>query len=792
MVLVQSRCVVTWLCRQLRSTILVMMMMTLVARVGAQSTAITTTTSTCAAVDACRADSTCAVCLNASAPYSTSSATANNALTHVGRGNAERRFFQMLNNTPQCQTPLYNAAMNAIHDNTTLIDGGGCGMPFGNCSFYEFDCFEAGETCIECLDSILQAAVPSDVMYSGPCNTTFNQGLLNNMAATCDDFPSCKWMKGHCVGTCATAVDMVRDGNIDQAVQLCASAGNGTCTEVDELLKACIGATELGYNYFSARCRSIPGCGACLSEMGNMTQGPLTIASGMYTGGCVPFFSSPDFEVLTLLVDKASYQLVSACSKAVYWCSLSSSTCAKCYNGEISPSDAQYPNCTALFDSYNIAGTCAPCSPLVYLINQIAVATAVVGGISTVMCLAVVTLIIAYAKDRYSLRNRILLNLMIANVIYSSATAIPFNLLSVDIDSCGQRVMSYQASQFGRAWWFGGKYAMVCLEMFILGWSIFALTRGERHLSWWWEAALHSACVLVGIVVFVGFYVRVGQIERDGFNAATYSAAHSGSISWAHLNTNDDADDVSPGDVAHNEYTSANEEYGQLLATMLQVWVALLGVAIVMWLYMRRLFVRLLSAWRTRLTEAEAEWNRDLWAPDQQGERATKLRFLTIAKESYEEVARPLELFVIVFILFGIPATMMATTYCANNSVTHYGYCDEVCELVLAFRSMVTVFVYFARREHRAELADVRTMWKRLRARVAGWCSCLSIHSRGGSSGVRFRSMMLEEVLMIPRNDHDGDGAGENDAADDNKLSLGGDIVAASVPYRPFADETEM
>ena len=102
-----------------------------------------------------------------------------------------------------------------------------------------------------------------------------------------------------------------------------------------------------------------------------------------------------------------------------------------------------------------------------------------------------------------------------------------------------------------------------------------------------------------------------------------------------------------------------------------QVWIGLLGIAIAAWLFLRVVFRRLMTAWHHRLDESAQQWDRDLWASWQQGEKMTKLRVLTQVKEVYEEIARPLEPFVVVFVLFGIPACVMATDFCKENSAAH-------------------------------------------------------------------------------------------------------------------------
>jgi hypothetical protein len=139
---------------------------------------------------------------------------------------------------------------------------------------------------------------------------------------------------------------------------------------------------------------------------------------------------------------------------------------------------------------------------------------------------------------------------------------------------------------------------------------------------------------------------------------------------------------------------------------MLQIWTGLLAVAISLWLYLRRAFVRLTIRWRKALADAVVEWDRDLWAPEDQSKRDEKQRLLTLVKEGYvtvcflslkvcshqigiahdgmvgrdadavhfgphhncmevryEEIATPLEPFVAVFVVWAIPAIVMATGY---------------------------------------------------------------------------------------------------------------------------------
>jgi hypothetical protein len=95
---------------------------------------------------------------------------------------------------------------------------------------------------------------------------------------------------------------------------------------------------------------------------------------------------------------------------------------------------------------------CAPCPASVHNINSIVVATAIVGGASAVACLAVAATIVAHERDRVSMRDRIVVGLMMANAVYSTANTIPLNELRTGVVNCGRMALSFEAIRFGRAW----------------------------------------------------------------------------------------------------------------------------------------------------------------------------------------------------------------------------------------------------------------------------------------------------------------------------------------------------
>jgi len=65
------------------------------------------------------------------------------------------------------------------------------------------------------------------------------------------------------------------------------------------------------------------------------------------------------------------------------------------------------------------------------------------------------------------------------------------------------------------------------------------------------------------------------------------------------------------------------------------------------------------------LAEAQEDWDRDLWKRGDkhvEGERYKRRRLLDMASDGYDEIAKPLEAYVAVFILWGAPAALMATS----------------------------------------------------------------------------------------------------------------------------------
>ena len=171
---------------------------------------------------------------------------------------------------------------------------------------------------------------------------------------------------------------------------------------------------------------------------------------------------------------------VSQCLSTTYYCTMYVSDCADCLSNTIGAEAAGIP-CSAILVSNLVTARCAPCPDVVYEINRIVFATLVVGALSIVGCALVIIQIVAYSRDLHSMRDRIVIGLMLANALvsllffvnlsclrglmrdflhvvqYSAGNAVPLNGLKTGTTDCGELALSFTSIRLGRCWWFGGK-----------------------------------------------------------------------------------------------------------------------------------------------------------------------------------------------------------------------------------------------------------------------------------------------------------------------------------------------
>ena len=341
------------------------------------------------------------------------------------------------------------------------------------------------------------------------------------------------------------------------------------------------------------------------------------------------------------------------------------------------------------------------CSDKVDISNNIVYATSAFGALSLLSALSVLGVIYGHYKDRKSLRERILVGVFLGNALYSVANMIPVGLQKDGATSCGDPVSPALVSAV-RALWFMGKYTMVCYEIFIIFASVLALRTGSVNMGRAKERAAHAGCLMVGLVVFTAFFAEGATLYETYTDTKGYK-------------------------IQQQALTS----YIALVETFVQVWLALLLLMTVGWIYQRFvLFRRLKTEWDAGMTEAEMDWDRDLWKRGDayvESERERRRRLLEVIEEGYNQIVKPLEPYVATFILFAVPAVIMATDYCGalsepDEAVSSVN-CQHMCEMVLSLRTLATAGVYYSNPRALAQLWNVRQLsrriWWRLRDAVA-------------------------------------------------------------------------
>jgi hypothetical protein len=242
---------------------------------------------------------------------------------------------------------------------------------------------------------------------------------------------------------------------------------------------------------------------------------------------------------------------------------------------------------------------------------------------------------------------------------------------------------------------------MVAYELFVIYASVVALRTGSINMPRDHERLAHAGCVVVGVAGFCGFYFPAARLYSE-YLAAT---------------------DYAPQQAALNSYDG-------LVMEMVQAWLGLLGLMLAVWIYQRWLLRGLMTEIRAAIDRAEEALMNAVF----DGNRPSKSReLLAFRKQGYDEMARPLEAYIAVFIVFGFPALVMALDTCAVSSEPSKlsVSCQHICEMVLAMRTSATACVYFRDPQCRAQLRDLPGLWRRLRQR---FCGCIRRDNGAGSS----------------------------------------------------------
>eukprot|EP00035_Acanthoeca_spectabilis_P006245 m.122361 g.122361 ORF g.122361 m.122361 type:complete len:1121 (+) comp13417_c0_seq1:122-3484(+) len=705
------------------------------------TTTTTTTFPPCPLLSVCRQTNACRHCLDVILPYAPRGDSVAAMVFN------EAHFFQALESTNSCSPAatdslLFSSALGELNFLNRDFYNSECpkvtGFNVDSCQAAIYNCFTE-PFCRHCFADILRTRpdLSAATLNSSACRAT-EPGLLHALAlgpvtsnSVCLTFPTCTYTKQRCAASleCATCWAILRRGESRLAARRCAS---GPAAELlNDLVHWCttddVGACEFWHD----RCDGDALCGLCLDAMGNGSS-ISAITAGSGTAACASaFVTEKSIAALEKYFFYCPSSMVSGCAGEVFLCVAQYPICARCLNGTAGPRNTELCS-TILADTQS---ACAECPSSISAINTIVHATSLVGIVSVTMCSLVLVVIFAYGRDKTSMRERILIGLFLANIAYSVANIIPMNRLRTLNAKCGQLALSFSTIRFWRAWWFFGKYGLVSFELFILGASLWSLLRGAPRLSRLSEAGLHLLCAAVAAASFIGFWVRAYSINRAGYNEAAQTEALNEPDS-SHIGLDDDLDDLFPTQEAAYRFDSARGQYDALEQRMLQVWVGAASVAMLLLLALQRADVRLRSELRNLVKLAVHAEANDEWADTRRSQWENWRERLGFQKEAYHEVTGPLKPYVLVFGLFIPPAVVMSTTWCQTHSGAQatsfggsaasaptitYGTCDVWCEFVLAFRSLVTVLVYFSSVDRRMEVYRVATLVRRVAWRLGGF-----------------------------------------------------------------------
>eukprot|EP00035_Acanthoeca_spectabilis_P035896 m.36717 g.36717 ORF g.36717 m.36717 type:complete len:892 (-) comp7607_c0_seq1:99-2774(-) len=767
-------------------------------RVGARSLSVPG----CPGWSACQETSSCRDCIHALEPFTSFLASTHRA--RLEQGNFVSQLLSPPCNGTAAQRRLLAAAVAEVSlgNSTSAGCARAVGVSVTRCQAEEVAC-ATNTTCAACIGGLYAGlpsvdagalASPECARVPPPTLDTMAFGVNTTGVGQCYTFPSCSYAKRRCGAPdrntpgCSECWAMLSAGETHAAVATCAAGPNRTA--LDTLVLSCLRKVPIACGYWRARCDGVAGCSPCLAAALG-ASGSAAVKAFLPGGACEAIArnnTSPALPLIINSIEGCPNGVVSECRLLTLFCMINEPACAACLGGA-SPPNATV--CAALRQAYELDEACAGCPNSVGLINRLVLATAVVGGVSAAGCLAVVLGLLAYSRDVASMKDRMLIGMFLANFIYSLANSIPLNSLRTGPADCGEFALSFETIRFGRSWWFAGKYGLVANEIVLVAASLAALFRGIHAFSAKLERGLHLVCALCGAGAFTAFYVQCAAANTAGFNHPTQTEAHTNA--YSRLGATDDADDDRPSMAAAERFDAAHAQFDELQRRMLLAWLGLLGIAVVLWFVLRWRLWQLRATWRGQLAEATRQWDRDLWDVANLGERRNKELLLNMVRRGFDELATPLEGYVVIFLVFGAAAAVMASDYCFEHSAATstatdggissytvgYGTCNVACELVLSFRSLSTILLYLSWRENRRELFDLRTLGRRLWARVT---AALCWPSRHGK--VKFREIMLEEVHTFPLDD-------ENEWMPKRRMSVG-DInpKAFRTPYRLYAGGT--
>eukprot|EP00040_Diaphanoeca_grandis_P034250 m.211890 g.211890 ORF g.211890 m.211890 type:complete len:473 (+) comp33111_c0_seq2:340-1758(+) len=355
---------------------------------------------------------------------------------------------------------------------------------------------------------------------------------------------------------------------------------------------------------------------------------------------------------------------------------------------------------------------CSLWRPVLHQANALALTQQIVGISTFFGCVLVVFLILAYRKDVNSFRYRLLLAVFFSNSMYSLSDAIPFDLFHTSGPRCGYAVLTTDQSLFksisGQAAFLFlycfGLYASCSTELAMVIVSINSLLTGQLNISKWIEVSMYVVCAVVAMAA-ASEVARDSVVDKNAEYEATYAA-----------NTTAQYDAIISSEIAQ-EVAASYWFFG--------FPVAVVSLSLVLWIYQRYRLYHLTKEWNQTVFDASKKVGRS------KVQELTRIKLLLIQREGYTEITKPLERYVVVFVIFLPPLIYAMTKECSKQSVIQFYYWNEIpclnyTLLVLSFRSLGLVVAYFGTPAHRKDLYDHVTFRKKLCIRIKSFGCCCS------------------------------------------------------------------
>eukprot|EP00035_Acanthoeca_spectabilis_P014836 m.291580 g.291580 ORF g.291580 m.291580 type:complete len:806 (+) comp16230_c0_seq2:132-2549(+) len=682
-------------------------------------------TSNCSNVSICHSDAPCNQCLNVLMAASGEVPIAEQPNSVLNKWASRNISVFMTSNVCDLNVSsgrVLNGAISVLNSSAFEC---GYGLGISECGLHLSHCHNSSQ-CRHCVGNLYNSSINRLIALSSPsCRSNTTMPVLQAMAHGCDGFPSCTFHKVSCnqLNQCRECANMLKEGDGAGAAEHCA---NGTdVAMLTNVVTSCMTRTSTACDYAEARCRADSACRQCFDAMHLASSSDGRIDNGHLLDTCTRL-STNSQNLLIQITDVCPLAGASQCRYAVASCALSP-VCVACYNHVNGTNPTQ---CGHILDQELFRTLCHQCDDSIRTNNALVMATAVIGGFSTAVCVYVTLSMIAVGLHRDALRHRVVILLIVANLLYSIANTMPIGMLSDVPGECGEFKYSYDLIRVGRSLWFAGKGMLVAVEIFIV-WASRQAVVSKFNPATWVEGLFSTLCVLVGVGFFTGFYVECEKINKRGYNAATELQAENGGVN--HISQTDDRDDdgLIALQNAQASFADGRHDYDELVQRTMWAWLGFLFIfffALLLAVYQncRR------RKWSTELSVAISSASFD--------DADTK----DLVRPLFAQIFRPLYRCVVVYVLFLAPAIIMVTPMCVSSSggnatslpidpndqninqgYTHVniGMCDVICECALSLRTIATVIALMLfEKERRREL-----------------CSPLSTFCNVGTRGMKIR-----------------------------------------------------